>query len=89
MSKVIPRYVVLSVCCSSVLSNIIFMGFDLVDKSDVKYLVLFIFIHQSCAQLDKMLIASWTRILAVAYSSVLHRNKLSAYNAHFTVMEIS
>ena len=30
--KVIPMYVALSVCCSSVSSNIIFMGFDLVDK---------------------------------------------------------
>ena len=43
LSKVIPRYVALSVCCSSVSSNIIFMGFDLVDKvkSVVKELVLF------------------------------------------------
>ena len=63
------------------------MGFDLVDKvkSVVKYLVLFIFTHQSCAQLNKMLVASWSRILAaVAYSSVLHRTKSSAYIAHFT-----
>ena len=37
LSKVIPRYVALSVCCSSVSSNIIFMGFDLVDK--VTYLL--------------------------------------------------
>ena len=80
-------YVALSVCYSSVSSNIICMGFDLADKvkSIVKYLVLFIFAHQSCAQLDKMLVASWSRILAVvAYSSVLHRTKSSAYIAHFT-----
>ena len=32
LSDVIPRYVALFVCCSSVSSNIIFMGFDLVDK---------------------------------------------------------
>ena len=32
LSKVILRYVTLSVCCSSVSSNIIFMGFDLGDK---------------------------------------------------------
>ena len=58
LSKVIPRYVALSVCCSSVSSNIIFMGFDLVDKvkSVVKDLVLFIFTHQSCAQFDRMLV---------------------------------
>ena len=32
-----------------------------------------------------MLVASWSRILAVvAYSSVLHRTKSSAYIAHFT-----
>ena len=67
LSNVIPMNVVLSVCCSSVSSNIIFMGFDLVDKvkSVVKDLVLFIFAHQSCAQLDKVLVASWSRILAV------------------------
>ena len=47
LSKVIPRYVALSVCYSSVSSNIIFMGLDLVDKVKcvVKYLVLFIFTH--------------------------------------------
>ena len=76
LSKVIPKYVVLSVCCCSVSSNILFMGFDLVDKvkSVVKDLVLLIFTHQSCAQLDNMLVASWNRTLAVvAYSSVLHR----------------
>ena len=55
LSKVIPRYVALSVCCSSVASNIIFMGFDLVDK-----------------------------VKSVAYSSVLHRTKSSAYTAYFT-----
>ena len=34
---------------------------------------------------DKMLVASSSRILAVvAYSSVLHRTKSSAYIAHFT-----
>ena len=63
------------------------MGFDLVDKvnSVVKYLVLFIFTHQSCAQLDKMLVASWSPILAVVvYCYVLHRTKLSAYIAYFT-----
>ena len=68
-------------------SNIIAMGFDFVDKvkSVVKYLVLLIFTHQSCAQLDNMLVASWSRTLAVvAYSSVLHRTKSSAYIAHFT-----
>ena len=87
LSKVIPRYVPLSVCCSSVSSNIIVTGFDLVDKvkSVVKDLVLLIFTHQSCAQLDNMLVASWSRTLAVvAYSSVLHRTKSSAYIAHFT-----
>ena len=87
LSKVIPRYVALSVCCSSVSSNIIFMGFDLVDKvkSVLKDLVLFIFTHQSFAQLDKMLVASWSRIMAiVAYSSALQRTKSSAYIAHFT-----
>ena len=86
MSKVIPWYVALPVCCSSVSSNIIFMGFDLVDKvkSVAKDLVLFIFTHQSFAQLDKMLV-SWSRILAVvAYSSVLHRTTSSAYIAHLT-----
>ena len=78
------------VCCTvCVSSNIIFMGFDLVDKVNnvVKYLVLIIFTHQSesCAQLDKMLVASWSRTLAVvAYSSVLHSTKSSAYIAHFT-----
>ena len=62
------------------------MGFDLVDKvkSVVKYLVLFIFTHQFCAQLEKMLVASLRRILVVAYSSVLYRTKSSTYNAHFT-----
>ena len=87
MLKVIPRYVALSVCCSSVSSNIIFMGFDLVDKvkSVVKGFVLLIFTHQFCAQLDKMLVASWSHTLAVfAYSYVLHRTKWSAYSAHFT-----
>ena len=82
LSKVIPRYVALSVCCNSVSSNIIFMGFDLFDrvKSVLKDLVLFIFTQQSCAQLDKMLIASWSNILAVvAYYYVLHRTKSSAY----------
>ena len=86
LSKVIPRYVALYVCCT-VSSNIISMGFDLVHKvkSVVKYLVLFIFTHKSCAQLDKMLVAYWSRILAVvAYSSVIHRTKSSAYTAHFT-----
>ena len=75
------------VCCSSVSSNIMFMGFELVDKvkSVVKDLVLFIFTHQSCAQLDKMLVASWSRILAVVvYFAVLHRTKSSAYIVHFT-----
>ena len=84
LSNVIPRCVALSVCCSSVSPNIIFMGFYLVDKvkSVIKDLVLFIFIHQYCAQLDKMLIASWSRIMAlVLYSSVLQS---SAYIAHFT-----
>ena len=87
LSKVIPRYVALSVCSSSVSSNIIFIGFGLVDKvkSVLRDLVVFIFTHQSCAQLDKMLVASWSRTLAVvAYSSVLHRTKSSAYIAHFT-----
>ena len=85
--KVIPRYVALSVCCSSVSFNIIIMGFDLVDKvkSVVKDSVLLIFTHQCCAQLDNMLVASWSRTMAVvAYSSVLHRTKSSAYIAHFT-----
>ena len=46
-------YVALSVCYSYASSNIIFMGFDFVDKVNnvVKYLVLFIFAHHSCAQL--------------------------------------
>ena len=44
-----------------------------------------IFTHQSCAQLDNTLVASWSRTLAVvAYSSVLHRSKSSAYIANFT-----
>ena len=87
LSKVIPRYIALSVCSSSVSSNIIYMGFGLVGKikSVVQDLVLFIFTHQYCAQLDKMLVASWSRVLAVvAYSSVLHRTYASAYIAHFT-----
>ena len=33
LSKVIPKYVAMSVCCSSLSSNIIFMGFGLVDKA--------------------------------------------------------
>ena len=43
------------------------MGSDLVDKvkSVVKYMVLFIFTHQSCAQLDRMLVAYWSCILTV------------------------
>ena len=74
LSKVIPRYGARFVCCSFVSSNIIFMGFDLVDKvkSVVKYLVLFIFTHQSCVQLDKMLVASWSRILVVCIHCTLH-----------------
>ena len=63
------------------------MGFDLVAKvkSVVTDLVLLIFTHQSCAQLDNMLVASWSRTLAVvAYYSVLHRTKSSANIAHFT-----
>ena len=73
------------------------MGFDLVDKvkSVVKNLVLFIFTHQSCAQLDMMLIASWSRILAlVAYSPVLHRTKSAAYitqlsgDGHFLISSL-
>ena len=87
LSKVIQRYVALSVCCSSVSSNIMFMGLELVDKvnSVVKDVVLFIFTYQSCVQLDKMLIASWSRILTVvSYASVLHRIKSYTYIAHFT-----
>ena len=69
LSKVIPRYVALSVCCSSVSSNIIFMGFDFVDKvrSDVKYLVLFT-LHTS-------LVPSLTRyllLLGVAFWQLSH-----------------
>ena len=63
------------------------MSFALVDrvKSVVKDLVLFIFTHHSCAQLARIPVASWSRVLAVvAYSSVLHRTKSSAYIAHFT-----
>ena len=63
------------------------MGFGLIDKvkSIVKDFVLFIFTHQYCVQLDKTLVASWSRILAVvAYSSVLHRTMSSAYITHFT-----
>ena len=38
-----------------------------------------------CPAFDRMLVVSWSRILAVvAYSSVLHRTKSSAYIAHFT-----
>ena len=73
-------FVVLYVCYSSVSSNIIFMGFDLVDKvkSVVKYLILVVFTHQSCAQHDRMLVASWSRMLVVvAYSSVLHRSLMN------------
>ena len=78
LSKVITRYVVLSVCSSWVSSNIIFMGFDLVDKvkSIVKDFVLFIFTQQSCAQLDRMWVASLSRMLTVvSYSSVQFRTK--------------
>ena len=63
------------------------MGFDLVEKvkSVVKDLVLLIFTHQACAQLDNMLVASWSRTLAVVvYSFVFHRTKSSAYIAHLT-----
>ena len=63
------------------------MHLDLVDKvkSFVKYLVLTIFTHQSCAKLDRMLVASWSRILAVvAYYYVLHMTKSVAYISHFT-----
>ena len=63
------------------------MGFDLVDKvkSVVKDLVLLIFTHQSYTRLGKMLVASWSRTLAVAaYYSVLHMTKSYAYIAHFT-----
>ena len=62
------------------------MGFDLVDKvkSVVKDLVLFIFTHQFCAQLDMMLVACSCILAVVAYSSVLHRTNLSAYIADFT-----
>ena len=63
------------------------MGFGLVDKvkSVVKVFVLLNFTHQSCAQLDNIMVASWSRTLAVvAYSSVLHMNKSSTYIAHFT-----
>ena len=83
LSKVIPRYFPLSVCCSSVSSNIILMGFDLVDKakSVVKKIVLFIFIHQSCALLDRLFLG--VDLAVVAYSAVLHRTKPSAYIAHF------
>ena len=83
-------YITLSVCCSSVSSNIIFIGFDLVDivKTVVKKIVLFIFTHQSCAHLDMMLEASLSRILAVVCSSVFHRTKSSAYIVHFTVDEM-
>ena len=87
LSMVFPRYVSLSVCCSSVSSNIIFMDFDLVDKvnSVVKDLVLLILTHQSYAQLDNMMVASWSRILAVvAYSFVLHRTKSSALHWGWT-----
>ena len=58
------------------------MGFDLIDKvkSFVKYFVLFIVTYQSPAQLDRMLVTSWSLVLAVvAYSSVLHRTKLSTF----------
>ena len=77
-------YVILSVCCSSASSNKIFIDLDLVDKvkSVVNDIVIFIFTYQYCAQLDKMLIASWSRSLAVvAYFYVLHMT--SAYIAHF------
>ena len=60
---------------------IIFMGFDLVYKvkSGVKDLVLFIFTHPF-AKLDRMVVASWRRILpVVAYSYVLHRTNSFAY----------
>ena len=63
------------------------MGFDLIDKikNVVKDLVLLIFTHQSYAQLDNMLIASWNHTLSVvAYSSVLHRTKSSTCITHFT-----
>ena len=57
-------YVAHSVCCSSMSSNIIFMACDLVDKvkSVVKYFLLIMFTHQSCAQLDRILVASSTLV---------------------------
>ena len=81
-SKVYCTVCVLQIC---VIQH--FKGFDLVDKvkSVVKDLVLFIFTHPSGAQLDRLLVASWSRILAdVAYFYVLHMSKSSAYIAHFT-----
>ena len=72
-------YVVLSLYCSSVSSNIFFMDFNLVAnvKSVVEDFVLFMFTHQSCVQLDKMLVAFWSCILAIlVYSSVIHLHTL-------------
>ena len=87
LSKVIPRYVALSVCCSSVSSNIIVAGFDLVDKvkSVVKYLVLLIFTHQSCAQLDNMLVASWSR----TFWQLLHILRCSIGLSHLHTLHTS
>ena len=77
LSKVIPRYVALSVCISSVSSKILFNGFDLFDnvKSVVKDLVVFIFTHQSCAHLDSILVASWSHILAVVAYYIIIKTK--------------
>ena len=87
VSMVIPMYVALSLCCSLLSSNTIFMWFDFVDKvkSVVPYFVLFMFTRQSCAQIDMMLAVFLELYLAVvAYYSVLHRIKSFAYIAPFT-----
>ena len=87
LSKVTPRYVVLSVCCNSTSSNIIFICLAFVDNvnSVVNDFVLLIFTHQSCVLLDNMLAASCSLSCAVvAYSSLHHSTRSSAYIAHFT-----
>ena len=87
LSKVTPRYVVLSVCCSFTFSKIIFTRFAFVDNVNrvVNDFVLLIFTHQSCVHLDNMLTASCSLSCAVvACSSLHHSTRSSAYIAHFT-----
>ena len=69
LSKVIPIYAALSVCCFSVSSNIIFMGFELVDKvNSVVKIWLYLSLHTS-------LVSSLTRcwlLAGVVFWQLLH-----------------